>query len=286
MSYPLGKFGAYAARLSIAAALFSIALLCSLSPVRGATLYSSGLSLGDAGPSSGYNWAVFSLGGANNVSGGVDVDGSVGVAGSGSFTISGGSNVSGGLYYHSGGSYSISGGSTITKGENTSTAINNILTQGVTDAKTLSTKASALSSTGGPSSITSSTTLGSGNGSSYVFKLSNFSLSGGSTVVLDGNSSSSFVFDITGTFALSGGARVVLEGGVTASNVLFNYTGSSSINFSGGTTLTGIILAAGPSNYSNSSVNVSGGVTVNGEIIADKVTLSGGSIINEQVVSP
>jgi len=152
----------------------------------------------------------------------------------------------------------------------------------------LSGSASALTATaGGPTNITSTTTLGAaGSSSNYVFKLTNFSLSGASTLTLDGGSSSSFVFDISGTFALSGASKVVLEGGLTASNVLFNFTGGNPISISGGSSLNGIILAASASNYTNSNVQLSGGSSVTGEVIASEVSISGGSKITQAIVSP
>ncbi len=284
----------------VSAAILTSSLLFSSSHAHASTLYSQGLSLGDAGPLSGHHWAVFSLGGKSDY---IDTEteglivGDVGVAGNGNFDIlnliPGAVSITGGIYYETGGTVSNyglfgnMGSAGILGGKTSNAATNAILSQGVKDAETLSAKASALTATaGGPTNITAGTTLGNGGGGNYVFKLTNFTLTGPTSVLkLDGNSSSSFVFDISGTFNVEVAAKIVLEGGLTASNVLFNYDGTKEIEIGGAASVSGIILAAGP-NYLTSSVNVSGGSSVTGEVIASQVVVGVGSTITQSVVSP
>ena len=138
------------------------------------------------------------------------------------------------------------------------------------DAAAASSAATTLSPTSALNQISlkrHSLTLSSG-----VYNLSKFQLTR-STLTLSG--SGSFVFNISSFFALNS-ARVLLAGGATEANVLFNYTGTSDVRFSGrrsGSVLHGIILAL------NARVNLAPGLVV-GEIISGKdILLSSGSTI-------
>jgi choice-of-anchor A domain-containing protein len=144
------------------------------------------------------------------------------------------------------------------------------LAQARLDAAAASETATALSPTSTLNQINlrrHSLTLASG-----VYNLSRFQLTR-STLTLSG--SGSFVFNISSFFALNS-ARVLLAGGATEANVLFNYTGTSDVRFSGrrsGSVLRGIILAL------NARVNLAPGLVV-GEIISGKdILLSSGSTI-------
>ena len=105
-----------------------------------------------------------------------------------------------------------------------------------------------------------------------VYNLTNLQLNRG-TLTLSG--SGSFVFNISSVFALKS-AQVLLAGGATEANVLFNYTGTRDVAFSGrgsGSVLHGIILAL------NARVNLAQGL-VFGEIISgNDISLSSGAMI-------
>ena len=145
------------------------------------------------------------------------------------------------------------------------------------DAAAASAAATALSPTSTLNQINlrrHSLTLASG-----VYNLSRFQLTR-STLTLSG--SGSFVFNISSFFALNS-ARVLLAGGATEANVLFNYTGTSDVRFSGrrsGSVLHGIILAL------NARVNLAPGLVV-GEIISGRDILlsSGSSITNPNLTA-
>jgi hypothetical protein len=126
------------------------------------------------------------------------------------------------------------------------------------DPRAASAAARALSPTSGRHQINlnrKTLTLDAG-----VYNLRNLRLSR-STLTLTG--SGSFVFNISSTFALKS-ARILLAGGATEANVLFNYTGTRNVTFTGRrrgrSVLHGIILAL------NARVNLSPGLVV-GEII-------------------
>jgi choice-of-anchor A domain-containing protein len=107
-----------------------------------------------------------------------------------------------------------------------------------------------------------------------IYNLTKFQLNH-ATLTLSGTSSDNFVFNISDTFALSS-AQVQLAGGATEANVLFNYTGTRDVAFSGrgnASVLHGIILAL------NAKVNLAPGLVV-GEIISgEDISLSSGAMI-------
>jgi hypothetical protein len=265
-------------------------------------------SLGNAGPGTGHEWAVFTLeqtlGDSDIITGNSFIEGDFGAAGTGRVNLSGGtgpSEIDGNLIYHTGGSVTTSGGSTVSGSRISGGATDTLLGNGVTDATNASATATGLAGAtdaqtpiAGLSSAPSISLTAGGPNDRYILQLSNFTLTS-QTLILHGDSNSSFVFDITGTFALTH-SNVILQGGLTEANVLFNYTGTSPITLSS-SNIHGIILAASatttptvfptgtnPANYTSSTVQMSGG-SLTGEIIADKVSLTGGALV-QGLVSP
>jgi len=148
-----------------------------------------------------------------------------------------------------------------------------LLTQARTDAISASAAASALTPTSVLTQINlSHTTLTLAPG---VYDLSTFHLDH-ATLTLSG--AGDFTFNISSVFTLSSG-KVLLDGGAIEQNVLFNYTGTSDVAFSGGANPTdesvvhGIILAL------NAKINLSPGLVV-GEIISGKnISIVSGAIV-------
>ena len=145
-----------------------------------------------------------------------------------------------------------------------------LLSQTRIDATNASAAAHALTPTSSLTQINlSNTTMTLAPG---VYNLSNFQLDH-STLTLSG--SGSFVFNISSIFTLNTG-KVVLAGGATEQDVLFNYTGTSNVAFTGGgnsSELHGIILAL------NAQIQLSPGLVV-GEVISGKnISIVSGAIV-------
>ncbi len=121
--------------------------------------------------------------------------------------------------------------------------------------------------------INTTTTISESAVGNYVFSLQGgINFSGNKTLTLSapaGNISSQFV--------LTGGS-ILVSGGLTADNVLLNYTGTSDVRFSGGgnsSQVYGTILAP------NAHVSLSPGLVV-GRVIAAGLSLSSGA----QILTP
>jgi hypothetical protein len=262
------------------------AVLLTQASASAGTLLSQGINLGHAGPDL-HNWAIFSLGGdsqANDFSNNSQVFGDVGLAGSAKLNMSGGSKVWGTVYKRTTGTVNLSNGASITGGIVQNAATDSMLAQGVTDAISASNAAFGLSvSAGYPTTVNANSSLtlsGSGN---VVLKLTDFVVSSGATLTLQGNASTSFVINVNNNFNVTNGATVKLAGGLTWDHVLFNVRGTgSTVTLTGGSQLmSGILLAT------DRTVKLDNGVEFKGEIIANKVTLAGGAKVTRlPVVSP
>jgi hypothetical protein len=211
------------------------------------------------------------------ISGGSNVHGNVGIQ-SGTFSLDRNSNVYGNLVYHRGVTRHIQGNVTGTQTQN-DPAIDNALM----DALSLSNAAFAEPVTSRYAGLTmvnlnggSLTITGSAN-EKVVLKLTNFVLAHGADFTLQGTATTSFLVNITGNFALSGGSNISLLN-VPVANVLFNIRGHGTFNISGGSNISGNLLAL------NGTVNISGGSNITGVVIANQVNLSNNSNVN--AVSP
>lgn len=263
----------------------SLCVLLLSSSASFASLLSQGINFGAAGPHQpGRNWAVFSLGGFeddNELSGTVDVFGDVGIA-DGDLKMSGSAMISGIAYLKTGRHFSRSGNAAVTGGVVQNGASDSLLSQGVIDSVAASNAAFAMgTSVGYPTAINANTSLTLNTTGDAVLKLTDFKLSSSAILTLSGTAASSFVINVSNKFEMSGASRIRLTGGLTWDNVVFNVRGGGDVKISGGSELTGIILATGR------KVELSGSSKVHGEIIADKVQLSGSSQVNRPpVVSP
>lgn len=234
------------------------------------------------------NFAAFSLGGginstdtfADQFSGNTDIFGNVGIAGDGNLTMSGGATIHGDLYYYSTGTLKKNGNAMVVGAtyHDTTTGgpVDTRLNAGINAAMITATNAFAL----GPTPTGSINLSDHQNmtimatGPVTVLSLQNFSLSGGSTLTLQGTATQNFVLNVSSQFSLTGSSKIVLSGGVAWDCVLFNVRNNGSdVTVSGQSILNGVLMA------NNRTASLSGGSTVNGEVIANKITLSGSSVI-------
>ena len=235
-------------------------------------------------------WAAFSLGGginstdtfADQFSGTTDIIGDVGIAGDGNLTMSGGATIHGDLYYYSTGTLKKNGNANVTGNTYHGLAYDVQLNNGITEAMNTAAHAFAL----GPTPTGSINLSDHQNltifatGPVTVLSLQNFSLSGGSTLTLQGTATQNFVLNVSSQFSLTGSSKIVLSGGVAWDCVLFNVVNSGSdVTVSGQSILNGVLMA------NKRTASLSGGSTVNGEVIANKITLSGSSVINHPPLS-
>ena len=273
--------------------------------------YQFGLDLGYAGRIgyTGPEWAiyVYGAGTASNPFKALDIsappgstppqiDGNTALAGVYSTaSISGQSVINGDIYRQTTSKVSFTGNAHFTPGHGQifSPTINSQLTSGINSLKTVSITAAGLTPTAGsPTSIN----LGKGqnvvfNNSNpnnpfdgkYVMNLTDFVLSGKSTLTLKGAAGTAFVLNISGSFNINGGSKVLLTGGLTVSDVLFNVAGSSA-NFSinGDSEFNGTLLAYNSKSGGQRELNISGHNTVvNGEVLVNRLVVQSGAHVKK-----
>jgi len=241
------------------------------------------VDLGAAGPG---NWAVLEIGTGDldievNAGGPPNgVTGNVGLNGIGQLKLTGTTFVQGDVIVaQNANQVVLSGGASITGSIGVDQAL---LTQARSDALKAASDAAQLPSSGAAFGtaanridITSSATLNSG-----VYYVDKFELGNGEYIHLADNGS--YVFNISGDIKINGPAAVLVDGSLSAAEVLFNYTVTTQIAFSGGSNsdgsekavLNGIILSP------NADVALAPG-QVYGEIIGgQKISIVSGSDVN------
>jgi len=188
-------------------------------------------------------------------------------AGAGSF------NNSGSLAIYSGSSYGNFGLGSGASFTNTGSAAFNHEYTGVS-ASALSSASSVANSLTQNGTFSNNTI--SGSGSLVVYDLSSINLSGSQKLTIQGNSSQTFIINVTGSggIKLSGSASIALSGGVTRNHVLFNIVGGA-VSFSGAGTVNGTFLDV------SHGITNSGSTVVNGSLVGqDGVTNTGSLTIN------
>jgi len=124
-------------------------------------------------------------------------------------------------------------------------------------------------------------TLSCPPGQTITFNLQTFALTGHSTLTLFGDSTATFIFNVTQQFSLAGSGRIVLSGGIQWNHVLFNVLGTGSpITLSGKSSLIGTLTAT------QRTVKLSGHAIVYGKALTQKVVFrQAAQIITPPVVS-
>jgi choice-of-anchor A domain-containing protein len=199
------------------------------------------------------------------------VNGSVGVVTDGQkFQASGSVNYNGPLFLHSGVTFNSSA-----KGvpqPTMSSSVDSMLIQARQDAFAASTFALGLAPTQTLGTVNSNLTISQQSVGNYVLKINSINFSGNKALTLSAPTGSTFVLNISDGITLTTGS-IRVAGGLSAANVLINYTGSKDVQFSGGgntSQVWGTILAP------NATVGLHPGLVV-GSVIADAITMSSGA---------
>ena len=131
------------------------------------------------------------------------------------------------------------------------------------DAKAAATTAKGLATTGSiPGNHITGTTTFTGQAGQNVVDLTSINLTG-ATFTISGNSTETFVFNLSGTMSLTNHSSIALAGGVTANHVVFNLTGQGNSASFTNSNVNGTVLAM----KSSDSITVSGG-TSNGAFMS------------------
>lgn len=218
---------------------------------------------GTAGPQS---WSILELGTGQLIgldAGGVanGITGNVGINQSGNLQLAGNAFVSGNVVLGTAALETTSGGSYVT---GTVTTNQTVLSQAATDAALAYAQAFRTPTAGGGIGITSINATSNLTLQPGVYNLTSFSVSNGAHITLAAGGS--YIFNISGGLSLTGPGGVFLSTGLSSSDVLFNITGTTGVQFSGGGNnpmLYGVILAP------NAAINIAPGNVV-GEIIGGK----------------
>ena len=218
---------------------------------------------GTAGPQ---NWSILELGTGQLIglnAGGVSngITGNVGINQNGNLQLTGSAFVNGNVVLGTAALETTSGSSYVTGTVTTNQAV---LTQAATDAGLVYVQALRTPTAGGGLGITSITATSDMILQPGVYNLSSFSVSNGAHITLAAGGA--YIFNISGGLSLSGPGGVFLSSGLSSSDVLFNITGTTGVQFSGGGNnpmLYGVILAP------NAAINIAPGNVV-GEVIGGK----------------
>lgn len=204
------------------------------------------VTLGSAG-----NFAVLGLADTHIYNDHALVTGNEGVSQHGKLRNSNHSTITGNVYEYAKGEYKGHG-----KLDGTLNIDPTLMTQADQDAASAAAEAAALAPTQTLKSITHATTI-TGNGGLNVIQINgNIKAS----LTLSGTASDIFIVNVKGSVDLGHKESLSLAGGVTASHVLYNFTGAhGSITADFGSTINGTLLAP--------KYSVDLAATVNGEII-------------------
>ena len=111
----------------------------------------------------------------------------------------------------------------------------------------------------------------------YVVSTTSIDLNGGQDLVLNGAAlpaGSRVIVNVSGDFKLNGGSAIILSG-LTAAQVLFNYTGTHDAHLTGGSEFSGTLLAP-----NSTAAFDDEGAVINGSVIAASVNFSSHVTIN------
>lgn len=199
------------------------------------------------------------------------VNGPVGVVTDGQkFQASGSVTYNGPLFLHSGVTFNSSAQGV--PQPTMSASVDAMLAQAKQDAFSASAFALTLSPTQTLGTINSNLNITEQAAGNYVLKIDGINFSGNKALTLNAPTGSTFVLNISDGIVLTTGS-IKVAGGLSAADVLINYTGTKDVQFSGGgntSQIFGSILAP------NATVGLHPGLVV-GSVIANAITMSSGA---------
>jgi Ice-binding-like len=111
-------------------------------------------------------------------------------------------------------------------------------------------------------------TISSAPGSTVTLDLQTFALRGHSTLTLLGDTTSTFIINVTKQFSLAGNAKVVLSGGLQWNQVFFNVLGTgTTVSLGGKSILFGTLIA------NQRTVKLNGHASVYGAVFARQLVV-------------
>jgi choice-of-anchor A domain-containing protein len=199
------------------------------------------------------------------------VDGPVGVVTDGQkFQASGSVTYNGPVFLHSGVTFNSSAPGV--PQPTMSAAVDSMLQQAKQDAFAASAFALTLSPNQTFGTINNNTLIQENSVGNYVFNINDINFSGAKNLTLSAPAGSTYVLNISNGIVLTSGS-ILVAGGLSAADVLINYTGTADVRFSGGgntSQVYGTILAP------NATVGLHPGLVV-GSVIADAISMSSGA---------
>ena len=199
------------------------------------------------------------------------VNGAVGVVTDGQkFQASGSVTYNGPLFLHSGVTFNSSAPGV--PQPTMSSSVDAMLAQAKQDAFAASNFALGLNPTQTLGTISNNLSITQNSVGNYVLKIDSINFSGDKALTLSAPAGSSFVLNISSGITLTTGS-IRVAGGLSAADVLINYTGTNDVQFSGGgntSQIFGSILAP------NATVGLHPGLVV-GSVIANAITMSSGA---------
>jgi len=162
-----------------------------------------------------------------------------------------------------------------------SSSIDAMLAQAKQDAFSASAFALSLTPTQTFGTISNNLSITQNSVGNYVLKIDSINFSGDKALTLNAPAGSTFVLNISDGIVLTSGS-IRVAGGLSATDVLINYTGTSDVRFSGGgntSQIFGTILAP------NATVGLHPGLVV-GAVIANAITMSSGADVSGVVPVP
>lgn len=225
-------------------------------------------------------WSILETGnGTVTISGTAAVNGSVGVSSGGQLKMQGSATVKGKAYLNTGATKSFGSSTSVQGGVQQDSGANAIVAAAVASATTAYNNFKALTKTLGPTSINltgiATATYTGGTGVN-VMVLSSLNLGNSAVLYLNAPAGGSFVIVDSGAFTLSGTGKIVLQGGLSADDVTYVNTGTSTVSVGNSCIIQGNILSP------KGAISLSGAATYNGTLIGGKAISVGNSVISLQ----